>query len=393
MREDALIRRVNEIIEDFSFEEPLAIYLKKYFRRHPKMGARDRRDTREWAYNYFRIGKNLADENFEIRLAVACFLCSQRLSNELQYLIDRYLQFNANDIERDIAEKLIIVRKKFPAFSTKLIFQMYELLSPEIDSEKWALSFLEKPRVWIRIRNSFRNKIIDELKGKAISFLEDDDSFILSFDPAVPLEKTESFSRGFFEIQDKSSQCTKQFFNPKQGDHWWDACAGSGGKSLLLIEECPEIKIYATDVRSSILENYSARVEKTGFKAFRTQVIDLTKSSLITGEGFQGIIADVPCSGSGTWSRSPEWLNRNIEGRVENFFVPLQRKIISSVIPLLEKGSPLIYITCSVFEKENEENIHFFLEHFPLKLEKSTYLKGYESRSDTLFIARFIKNL
>ena len=77
--------------------------------------------------------------------------------------------------------------------------------------------------------------------------------------------------------------------------------------------------------------------------------------------------------------------------QVADYYVPLQRSIVSNVITSLKNNFPLIYITCSVFKEENEENIQFFIDHFPLRLEKSTYLQGYETGGDTLFIARFLK--
>ena len=77
--------------------------------------------------------------------------------------------------------------------------------------------------------------------------------------------------------------------------------------------------------------------------------------------------------------------------RIVEYYVPLQRSIVSAVLPSLKNDFPLIYITCSVFKEENEENIQFFLDHFSLRLEKSAYLQGYEAGGDTLFVARFLK--
>jgi 16S rRNA (cytosine967-C5)-methyltransferase len=134
-------------------------------------------------------------------------------------------------------------------------------------------------------------------------------------------------------------------------------------------------------------------MKRAGHKHFVTQTIDLSKDSLIDSKLFDGIIADVPCSGSGTWTRSPEWLlNDSISSRLSSIFVPLQRKIVSNLIPHLKSGRPLIYITCSAFLQENEENVAFFEEHLPLKLEKSAYIEGYRSKADTLFVSRFVRN-
>ena len=60
MHEESLIRRVKTLAEEYAFVQPFANYLKKYFRNHPEMGARDRRETRDWSINRLRIGKNLS---------------------------------------------------------------------------------------------------------------------------------------------------------------------------------------------------------------------------------------------------------------------------------------------------------------------------------------------
>ncbi len=393
MREETLIKRIKFLIDNYFFSEPFSIYLKDYFRKHPEMGARDRRETREWAFNYLRIGKNLPEHPFEVRLAVANFLCSSDITDSCMYLLKNYSTFEISGTQLPLDEKLKIVQFKFPEFFPEGIFPMNDQLSPSINIKSWNRSFLVKPRIWIRMRKAFAAKVVEELKEKQIKYYVDEDPYILSFDFPVSLEITDSYKKGFFEIQDKSSQLTKSFFQPHSGESWWDACAGSGGKSLLLAEECESVKIYATDTRPKILENYSSRMKKTGFKSFQTHVMDLGKSEWSgPEEKFDGIIADVPCSGSGTWSRSPEWLQKNITDRIKDHFVPAHRNIITNILPALKKGFPLIYITCSVFKMENEENIQFFTDHLPLKLEKSAYLEGYDSKGDTLFVARFLRD-
>jgi 16S rRNA (cytosine967-C5)-methyltransferase len=393
MREEYFIKRINTLIENYTFEEPFANYLKSYFRKHPEMGGKDRRDTREWAFNFFRIGLNLKDLPFKNRLAIALYLCSNESTPSLNHLIGKYSTLRMENIENTIEKKVNDVSESYPEFKIENIFQLHELLSPSIDKVRWYLSFLKKPRVWIRMRENYRKNVLNELKRSNIHFIESEYPLIVSFSSSLSLEKTISFQKGYFEIQDKSSQLTRDFFTPGRNEYWWDACAGSGGKSLLLTEQSSEVKIFATDTRRRILENYSERLLKTGFKNFTTQVLDFSSlSKEKIQQKFDGIIADVPCSGSGTWARSPEWLLRDISNKIDEYFVPLQRKIIESVLPSLKSGSPLIYITCSVFKKENEENIQFFLDHFGLKLEKSTYLDGSGEQADTLFVARLIKD-
>ena len=392
MREESLIRKVKLLVESYSFNQPFAVFLREHFRKHPEMGSRDRRETREWSFSLFRIGKNLENITFEKRLSVSCFLCCNKISPALSYLLKTYSEFSDSEIDSEIESKIVKVIEKYPSFNLENIFSMRNILSPQIKRKEWYFSFLKKPKVHIRIRRKFLEKVINELVEKTILFSTEDDPLILSFDPDIALEKTLSFQKGYFEVQDKSSQRCRDFFNAKSNEYWWDVCAGAGGKSLLLMEEAPDIKIFASDIRESILKTYTERMKKSGYSSTKTKVLDLTSSKTHFNETqFDGIIADVPCSGSGTWSRSPEWLQRDLKDRLFEHFIPLQRSIVSSVLPSLKVGSPFIYITCSVFKLENEDNIEFFVKNFPFKLEKTTYLEGYESGADSLFIARLIK--
>ncbi len=105
---------------------------------------------------------------------------------------------------------------------------------------------------------------------------------------------------------------------------------------------------------------------------------------------FDGILLDAPCSGSGTWGRTPEMLFYFEKYKIENY-VKLQKAFAGNVIKYLKPGKPLIYMTCSVFKAENEDVIHYIEENFPVKLEKMELIKGYNNRADSMFVARFIK--
>jgi 16S rRNA (cytosine967-C5)-methyltransferase len=135
-------------------------------------------------------------------------------------------------------------------------------------------------------------------------------------------------------------------------------------------------------------------MRKAGHHNFQTQVMDFdpaAKKRNYNLPPFDGVIADVPCSGSGTWARSPEWNQIDLSQKLQDYYLKIQRNVVSAATEYLKQGRPLIFITCSVFKEENEENILYFEKTLPLKLEKFEYLKGYSSGADTLFVARFIK--
>jgi 16S rRNA (cytosine967-C5)-methyltransferase len=198
-------------------------------------------------------------------------------------------------------------------------------------------------------------------------------------------------------VQDYSSQRISGYFDtgslglPAPGA--WDCCAASGGKSIMLHDLYPDIDLTVSDIRESILINLKKRFKAAGIDHYKSFIADLTAANshpAVPGSPFDLIIADLPCTGSGTWSRNPEALYFFDEKEMERYSV-LQKKIINTIMPRLKKGGALVYITCSVFKKENEEVVDFIRQQFQLRLEKMQLLKGYDQRADSMFAARFIR--
>jgi 16S rRNA (cytosine967-C5)-methyltransferase len=122
----------------------------------------------------------------------------------------------------------------------------------------------------------------------------------------------------------------------------------------------------------------------TKFRSFETDLLEPARQ--VKKNHFDLIIADLPCTGSGTWSRTPEQLYFFEEKKIDSF-VGLQLSIIKNIIPHLKPGGFLLYITCSVFKDENEENVKAIQEKFGLKLLELNVLKGYDKKADSLFAA------
>ena len=153
----------------------------------------------------------------------------------------------------------------------------------------------------------------------------------------------------------------------------------------------PNIDLIVSDVRESIVANLKKRFEKAGIKKYKSFAADLIHHSppdsyRVATHHYNLIIADVPCTGSGTWSRTPEQLYFFEENEIEKYS-SIQKKIVSNVIPALQTGGSLIYITCSVFKKENEEVVAFIRENFHLQLLQMEVLKGYDRKADSMFVA------
>ena len=95
-------------------------------------------------------------------------------------------------------------------------------------------------------------------------------------------------------------------------------------------------------------------------------------------------MADVPCTGSGTWSRTPEWLRYFDKEQIAEY-AALQFCIVKNIIPFLSQGGYLIYSTCSVFKQENEAQVAALIKAFDLTLITSGMIRGYTHKADTMY--------
>jgi len=202
-------------------------------------------------------------------------------------------------------------------------------------------------------------------------------------------------------VQDYSSQRTAELlFNlkskiSKSKYSVWDCCAASGGKSIMVYDLYPNIDLTVSDIRDSILHNLKKRFVEAGIKQYDIFKVDLTNThSLLTTHNSQYdlIICDVPCSGSGTWGRTPEQLLYFEKNKISHY-ATVQKKIVANVLKHLKPGGHLIYITCSVFRKENEEIVDHMRQHLGLELIQVKLLKGYNINADTMFSALLRKQL
>jgi 16S rRNA (cytosine967-C5)-methyltransferase len=151
------------------------------------------------------------------------------------------------------------------------------------------------------------------------------------------------------------------------------------------------VRLTVSDIRENILINLKERLSAAGINIYKTFTADLRKPGNTVPEEFDIILCDAPCTGSGTWSRTPEQLYYFDKKKISEY-VLLQQNIISNTITAFIKGGLYFYITCSVFESENEAQVSFIRENFPVQLLHMEYLEGYDVLADTLFVAVFTKN-
>jgi len=376
------------ILSSYKGNEPFHLFLKKYFSVNKKHGSRDRKQITSLCYNYFRLGHGVSSKmELKEKFLLSTFLCETNSSLLLDFFMP---EWNAS-IQLPITDKLKIVGQEF---NIEKIFSLADELSNEINFQQFCFSFLIQPKLFIRIRPGFKDIVFNKIKSTNYLF-EELGNNCLAFSSNEKVSGAIEIDKEAV-VQDYNSQKTLDLVKLKVEAREseiaiWDCCAGSGGKSILAFDIFKNINLTVSDNRKNILENLKLRFNKAGITNYKVVLADLQQPATGIQLPFDLIIADVPCTGSGTWSRNPEQLTLFHKKDVDKY-AALQKKIIANTLPHLKTGGHLLYITCSVFKKENEENIAFIQENLQMDLLKMEYLKGYEIQADTLFAALFRKN-
>lgn len=388
MRAEQQLRTFLKVLESFPGDRPISKFLPEFFKKNKQMGSTDRRMASRLLYNYFRLGKALVNKNKEERLLLAEFLC-----HSVDNLFLQHFRPDLNQkIELPFDEKLAYAQENEGLVLSE-IFPFYKHLSEGIDESAFLESFFVQPDLFIRVNPKSLKVVLNTLQESTIGYKQIEELTI-----ALPngtnlnsLFPNTSFLIKPYEVQDLSSQHTLSYFKPNPYEYWWDACAASGGKSLLLFSEQPNVKLLVSDIRESVLDNLDERFLAAGLRTYQKKIIDLTKNAdpELHHYEFDGIILDAPCSGSGTWGRTPEMISQFEEYKIQGF-QNLQKTIATNALKYLKPGKPLIYITCSVFREENEEVVNYLVSEHSMKLESLELIKGYTKKADTMFVARLV---
>ena len=383
------LNSAKEIINGYKGEEPLSVYLRKFFAANKKYGSKDRKQISHLCYCYFRLGKMEKGVETEYRVILGLFLCSDSSNEILQLVRPEWNEV----VGLPLLDKLTLVDQKLKITS---VFPWHDQLSGEIDHEEFCKSFFIQPDLFLRIRPGYENTTKKKLSDAGINYsLIKNDCLIIpntsKVDSVIDLDKEAV-------VQDLNSQrvgelMEKAITNLPTSVNMWDCCAASGGKSILCYDLKPGIKLTVSDIRESILSNLKKRFAKAGINDFKSFAVDLLLPDNIKQKQFYDfIIADLPCSGSGTWSRTPEQLFYFNEKEIDRY-ADWQKRITGNVVDSLKPGGFLLYITCSVFKKENEQVVELINQQKKLEIKEMRLFSGYQQKADTLFGALLYKPL
>jgi 16S rRNA (cytosine967-C5)-methyltransferase len=342
---------------------PFHLYLKSCFKENKNWGSTDRKRYRSACYYFWRNAFGFSRQSPEIILHWLQIHFTPEMEN---------LESNSN-------------------YNPYQSLEQY--LSQNITTDILTPWFIKEPLVWL----SNGNITLKGLQGQLIKVgitIEQTHGNAIAVSGQVNLNPW--VDNGNAYIQDISSQTAMDWTTQPMAAYChansdvWDCCSGAGGKSISLLKQYPTTKLTCSDVRSNILENLKQRFQLLGLKQPNVFIAPLngyhdslnSKDSSLT---YNVILADVPCSGSGTWRRNPENLHYFDPQTIEQF-ADRQLSIIQNVLPSVAVGGYLVYLTCSVFAAENENNIKQILQsNKNLQLVSEEFCGGIDLQGDFIY--------
>lgn len=182
--------------------------------------------------------------------------------------------------------------------------------------------------------------------------------------PAVHAEP--AFIKGMVEVQDEGSQLAALFSGAKPGEQVLDLCAGAGGKTLALAAMMENKgQLYATDDDKRRLAPIHDRLKRSGARNVQVRTPKSVGTELDDLAGrLDLVLIDAPCTGTGAWRRNPDAKWRMRPGALEQR-IKEQTEVLERTLPLIKPGGRIAYITCSVLDAENGDQVKAFVQRHP----------------------------
>lgn len=357
---------------------PADAYFRKWAREHRYAGARDRRAIKDDVFRIQRRRNEFADafDKADGRSLVLAMLKSdssmemsaiEDLFSGEQYHPDRLTDEERPCLTNDSPTSTDPwVLGNYPSW---LHEELREQFGADVTAEMQAMS----ERAPFDIRVNTLKATVEEVQSSLntngatwalCEFAENG----LRLSEETSLINSSLYQEGHIEIQDEGAQIAAALAMAKPGDFVVDLAAGAGGKSLAIAADMSNRgEIRACDIDARKLQETDLRAERAGASIIKTQAIagKVTAESLDTLSGSADIVmVDAPCSGSGTWRRSPDQKWRFSSRRLQELR-EIQRSLLEMGAGLLKAGGRLVYVTCSVLPAENGNMVNSFLDSHP----------------------------
>ena len=406
MRPAAQIQTAIELLEQIEIERrPADRLLSSYYRDRRYIGSKDKASISETVYAVLRQKGRLMwfAQEAEVPNTPRSWIIVLQLLNKQDvdefFTGEEYTPGILNENEANAQVKIshliqsnaidaapIAVRFNIPEW---LVPQLQESLEGDFETEMQALQ--DRADLCVRV-NTLKTKREDMQR-----LLQENDisSTVTKYSPwgltikqKVAFNQLDAFKQGLFEVQDQGSQLIALITQVKAGQKVVDFCAGAGGKSLAMAAQMNNKGvIHACDVHTKRLENLTRRKKRAGVHNIQLHVLSSERDKWVKRQSGKAdvVLIDAPCTGTGTWRRSPDarW---NLEPQNLEALIALQANILTSAARLVKPGGKIIYATCSLLKCENEDQIQTFLTEFedfePAVFSAQSVFSEYESLNE-----------
>jgi 16S rRNA (cytosine967-C5)-methyltransferase len=336
------------------------------FRHHRKWGKRDRHFVattvfemvRWWRRIWALTGKEPTGDLDSLRRAVTIYL--QLQGETLPAWLPKVPEF------RVLSDQLEGLRTKRAIWHS--VPDWFDEVGSEAFGEAWEdiLVALNQPAQVVLRANSLRCEVKDLqalLHTAGIeSNLDDSLPHGLILHERENVFKTEAFQRGFFEVQDGSSQMIAPLLGVDPGMRVIDACAGAGGKTLHLAALMKNSgRIIALDISQRKLGELKLRARRAGVQNVEVREIESHKVIKRLHSSADRMLLDVPCTGVGVLRRNPDTKWKLGPDRLQEL-LRIQSQILDDYSLMVKPGGRMVYATCSILPQENKDQVVKFLE-------------------------------
>lgn len=369
----ATIELINTIDET---RYPADRTMAQYFKQRRYIGSKDKAAISEQLYTILRNRLSFeyllekAGLGISSRMLAALLMRIEGATNLKTYFDGegyspkplRQEQITAlQSIETSLDDAPLNVRLNVPEW---ICASLQSALGERFEDEMLATNQRACTDIRVNTLKSTTGQVGQILKSVGYTFNKTDLSpWGIRFDGRVALFGLDAFKQGWFEVQDEGSQLLALLSDVKPGNKVVDFCAGAGGKTLAMAAMMENKgTIYACDVHSKRLESLTKRTKRGGVHNVRTHVLSSENDKWVKKHKALAdvVLIDAPCTGTGTWRRSPDSRWNLTQDSVDNL-VQLQQSILLSAKRLVKPGGRLLYATCSLLKEENEQQVTAFL--------------------------------
>ncbi len=392
-RHHSHINTAIQLIESFKGDEPFANFIKHFFASEKKFGSKDRKQIASLCFSYFRLGLALDKKPSEKNLLTAFFLCNTEPIEMIKALKPEWEEMTGKPLE----EKLNFLHG---CIELSGIFPFKKELNENIDFNNFCRSFLIQPDLFTRIRPKQKINTLKKIKKSGLPYVLLNDDNCSEFASGTKIDDLLEPDNEIV-IQDYNSQKVLDYLQQNKDElaaknsppgtlAVWDCCAASGGKSILLTDILQQkISLTVSDIRPASILNLHQRFKKASINEYQYFITDIgNMDGKVPLSSYDIIICDAPCTGSGTWSRTPEQLYFFKESTIGSY-AEKQKKIADNATLHLKQDGIFVYITCSVFEKENEAIAKYIQKELQMEMIHMENLYGYNNKADSMFVAIF----